>query len=338
MNNLTNVGGRRHPPSYQASAEETCQAILGLLLRLRREEVTHEHRPLECFAPQLAQIDRFVRLDEPLLLTLPSFPCKSPNPRKVLGHLPDYGELLALRSLQRLCTDIGTVYRAGARLLICSDGHVFADLIRVRDEHVTEYTAALRRMIATERLDRIELYTLDDVYGDLGYDEKRRLMSDTYGQSLDSLRAEIKADERSLALYRGITRFMLEDGMGPSYTGTKSALLRDSRKRAYGVIQRSRAWSALIDRQIEHSVRLSIHPQACDTAKFGIRLLNIDDSWLTPWHAVAVQAGDRVVLMKRHAAEKIGRVVTVDGRPSHFIATEPARVIVPAPRGQQDAS
>jgi len=337
MNHPTTAGDRRHPP-HETDTAETSRAILGLLLPLRREEAAHEHRPLECFAPQLAQIERFVRLGQPLLLTLPSFPCKSPNLRKVLGRLPDYGELLALRSLQRLCADIGTVYQPGARLLICSDGHVFADLIRVPDEHVTEYTAALRRMIATEGLDRIDLYTLDDVYGDLGYDEKRELLSETYGQSLESLRSEVKADERSLALYRGITRFMVEDGMGPTFTGTRSALLRDSRKRAYGVIQRSRAWSTLIDRQIEDSVRLSIHPQACETVKFGIRLLDIGDSWLTPWHAVAVQAGERVVLMKRHAAEEIGRVVTVDGRPSHFVAADPARLGVPTPREEQEAS
>jgi len=302
------------------TASRTSHAVLDLLLPLVRQETAHEHRVLDCFAPQLAQIDRFVRQGRPLLLTLPAFPCKSPNPRKVLGHLPDYGELLALRSLQRLCTDLEAVYPPGAHLLICSDGHVFADLIRVPDDHVTEYTAALAQMLATERLDRLRLFSLDDVYGGLSYDEKRRLLSDVHGQSLASLRAEVKADERSLALYRGITRFLLEDGMGPAFTGTRSALLRDSRRRAYGVIQRSRAWSALIDRHIEPSVRLSIHPQACGTAKFGIRLLDVRDTWLTPWHAVAVRDGDEVVLMKRHAAEEIGRVVTVDGRPSHFVA------------------
>jgi pyoverdine/dityrosine biosynthesis protein Dit1 len=336
MNNRTSVDNRRHPPD-ESRAEAISEAILNLLLPLRREELAHEHNRSECFAPQLAQIYRFVRAGEPLLLTLPSFPCKSPNPRKVLGHLPDYGELLALRSLQRLCTSIAETYPPGARLLICSDGHVFADLIRVPDERVTEYIAALGRMIGDERLDRIKLYTLDDVYHGLGYDEKRQLMSDTYGQSLESIRQEIKADERSLALYRGITRFMLEDAMGPAFSGTKSALLRDSRKRAYGVIQRSRAWSSLIDRQIDHSVRLSIHPQACGTAKFGVRLLDIDDSWLTPWHAVAVQTGERVVLMKRHAAEEIGHLVTVDGRPSHFVVPRTARPLVPAPR-QEHAS
>jgi hypothetical protein len=183
-----------------------------------------------------------------------------------------------------------------------------------------------------ERLDRIDLYTLDDVYGDRGYDEKRSLLTETYGQSLESIRDEIKADERSLALYRGITRFMVEDSLGPGYTGTKSALLRDSRRRAYGVIQRSRTWSNLIDAQIRASVRLSIHPQGCGVAKFGIRLLKIDDGWLTPWHAVAVQKGDRVLLMKRHAAEEIGQLVNVAGRaqPLRCLGAGPATAPAPA--------
>ena len=303
--------------------QTTARAVLDLLLPLRREVRSHEHRTPECFAPQLAQITNFVRDGAPLLLTLPSFPCKSPNPRKVLGHLPDYGELLALRSLQRLCLDIAKVYPPGAELLICSDGHVFADLIRVPDQHVTEYIAALRRMIATNQLDRLGIYTLDDAYGSAAHQAARDLMSTEYGQSLESLRAEVKSDDRSLALYRGITRFMVEDAMGPTFTGTKSALLRDSRQRAYGVIQRSRAWSDLIDDRIHRSVRLSIHPQACPTAKFGIRLLDILDRWMTPWHSVAVEVGDGVVLMKRSAAEQIGRLVHVDGRPSHFVAHEP---------------
>jgi hypothetical protein len=53
---------------------------------------------------------------------------------------------------------------------------------------------------------------------------------------------------------------------------------------------------------------------------------------------VAAPSLNRVVLMKRHAAEQIGRVVTVDGRPSHFVAVEAVRRSVPAPRGEQDAS
>lgn len=304
-----------------ADVRQRAEPILRLLLPWRREETrqAHDHEPTACFAPQLEQIEQAVRAGAPLLFTLPAFPCKSPNPRKVLGHLPDLGELLSLRFLQRLCTDLAAVYEPGARMLICSDGHVFGDLIRVSDDHITEYGAALRDLVEREGMDRIDLFNLDDVYGELGYDEKRRLLTAEHGGSLEELGAEVRADERTLALYRGITRFLLEDGLSPAYTGTKAALLRDSRRRAYGVIQRSRAWSDLIDTHIPHSVRLSIHPQPCGTPKFGIRLLDIDDSWLTPWHSAAVRVGPRVSLMHRTKAEPLARVVMASGRPSHFV-------------------
>jgi pyoverdine/dityrosine biosynthesis protein Dit1 len=308
-----------------ADIRQQAELILRLLLPWRREENQHrhEHEPAGCFAAQLDQIGAAVRVGAPLLFTLPAFPCKSPNPRKVLGHLPDLGELLSLRFLQRLCTDLTAVYEPGARMLICSDGHVFGDLIQVPDDHITEYGTALRDLVEQEGLDRIDLFNLDGVYGDRGYDEKRRLLVADHGGSLDELAAEVRADERTLALYRGITRFLLEDGLAPAYTGTKAALLRDSRRRAYGVIQRSRAWSDLIDTHIPRSVRLSIHPQPCGTPKFGIRLLDIDDSWLTPWHAAAVRVGPRVSLMHRTNAEPLARLVLASGRPSHFVIDHP---------------
>jgi L-tyrosine isonitrile synthase len=315
-----------HPPP---GTDETARKVLDLLLPLRREDATHGHDIGRCFAPQIEQIGSFVHDGEPLLFTLPSFPCKSPNPAKVLGHLPDYGELLALRSLQKLCVDIAAVYRPGARMLICSDGHVFADVVRVSDERVTEYISDLRDMIELENLDRLAIYNLDDVYGPIDYERKRQLMLAEYGQSLESLRAEVKSDDRSLRMYRGITRFMVEDAHGPGLTLTKSALLKEARQQAYRVIQRSRAWSELVDHRIRRSVRLSIHPQACGTPKFGIRLLDIPDSWMTPWHSVAVRYGGRVVLMKRHQADQLGHLVIVDGRPSHYVAKEASPDFIP---------
>jgi pyoverdine/dityrosine biosynthesis protein Dit1 len=299
------------------------EPILRLLLPWHREDHQHDHEMDACFGPQLSQIEQFVRDGAPLVFTLPAFPCKSPNPRKVLGHLPDLGELLSLQFLQRLCSDVAAQYPPGARLLICSDGHVFGDLIRVPDEHITEYGTALRELVEREKMGCIDLFNLDEVYGDRSYDEKRQLLTAGHGEPIEDLAAEVRSDERALATYRGITRFLVEDGMGPAYTGTKAALLRESRRRAYGVIQRSRAWSRLIDQHIERSVRLSIHPQQCGTPKFGIRLLDIDDSWLTPWHSAAVRVGPRVALMKRAKAEHVGRLVMAAGRPSHYVIDHP---------------
>ncbi|MCU0683291.1 MAG: isocyanide synthase family protein [Polyangiaceae bacterium] len=318
-----------------ADVRKVSESILSMLLPFRREEHPEHHENVRCFGPQLEQIGHFVGAGEELLFTLPAFPCKSPNTRKVLGHLPDLGELLSLRFLAQLCEDVGSVYAPGARLLICSDGHVFGDLVRVPDDHITEYTAVLREMIDLEGRGRLEVFNLDDVYGDLGYDEKRARLTAEYATSIDAIRAEVRADERALAMYRGMTRFMFEDALSPAYAGSRAALLRDSRHRAYGVIQRSRAWSDLIDRRLRGSVRLSIHPQACGTPKFGIRLLDIDDSWLTPWHSVAVRAGSRVTLMKRAEAEQVGRLVFAQERLGHFVLE---RLPVRAPRGADEAA
>ncbi|MCP3803410.1 L-tyrosine/L-tryptophan isonitrile synthase family protein [Allokutzneria sp. A3M-2-11 16] len=57
----------------------------------------------------------------------------------------------------------------------------------------------------------------------------------------EELRAEIKADDNALAMYRGIVRFLVEDQWNSAYEGTRSALQRECRARAYGVVGRSRS-------------------------------------------------------------------------------------------------
>ena len=66
-------------------------------------------------------------------------------------------------------------------------------------------------------------------------------------------------------------------------------------------------------------MRLSIHPQPDISDKIGMHLLDTDDAWLTPWHAVAVLRGDHFVLMHRADAEALGAtIVEEDGRPSYL--------------------
>ncbi len=105
----------------------------------------------------------------------------------------------------------------------------------------------------------------------------------------------------------------------PTFTGTRSALQRDCRRRAYGVIQRSRAWGGLVADHHPRAVRLSIHPQPAGAPKFGIRLLDGPDAWTTPWHSAALRQADGTwTLMPRARAQRLGRLVHRDGRPSHF--------------------
>lgn len=307
------------PPGLAPEIQEVCTSVLELLLPHRRAADPDDEAPASAFPEQLRQIADFVETGDPIVFTLPGFPCKSPNPAKVLGHLPDEGERLSLAFLDRLCQAVEAVYPPGARMLICSDGHVFADLIRVPDEQVDAYGDELRAMMDREGLTRLGTFNLNDVLGERSYDDKRTLLLDRYAPAMEQLHAEVRNEEDTKRLYCGITRFLVEDTAG--FDGSRSALQRECRQRAYGVIQRSRAWGALIADHHTRSVRLSIHPQSLGAAKFGIRLLDSADAWTTPWHSCVLHRSDGSwELIRRDEAEQHGAVAVRHGRPSHFEA------------------
>ncbi|MEV6973123.1 isocyanide synthase family protein [Kitasatospora sp. NPDC093806] len=306
---------------YTAPDEQTVARIsaeiLDLLLPHRRSSDPEVDATPADFPLQLEQLADFITAGDPILFTLPGFPCKSPNTAKVLGHLPDEGERLSLTFLNRLAEEIGKLYEPGAQILICSDGHIFGDLIHVPDDHIDQYSDELTAMIEREGLTNLATFDLRAVLGDLPFDEKRARVHAKYAPTREELREQVMTDEETLKLYRGITRFLTEDTFG--WTGTKSALQRDCRDRAYGVIQRSRAWGDLIAEQHPRSFRLSIHPQKVGVLKFGIRLLDHTDMWMTPWHSSVLHRPDGGwELMRSEEAAKVGRLVERNGRPSHY--------------------
>ena len=67
------------------------------------------------------------------------------------------------------------------------------------------------------------------------------------------------------------------------------------------------------------AVRLSIHPQTCGAKKLGIRLIG-NESWMTPWHGVALETKRGYVLIKRSQAIEMGAELIYDssGHPSHY--------------------
>ncbi|MGK4584098.1 L-tyrosine/L-tryptophan isonitrile synthase family protein [Kitasatospora sp. HPMI-4] len=307
------------PAPFSDQVERTCAAVLELLLPHRRAADPEQAAPASAFPHQLHQLASFVAVGDPIVFTLPGFPCKSPNPAKVLGHLPDEGERLSLGFLDRLCAAVREIHPPGARMVICSDGHVFGDLIRVPDDHIDAYSDELKAVIRREGFHHLSVFDLRDVLGDLPHDEKRAVVHARYAPTVERLRAEIRSDADAERLYCGITRFLVDDTA--DFPGSRSALQRECRRRAYGVIQRSRAWGDLIADHHRRSVRLSIHPQRRGAAKFGIRLLDSRDAWTTPWHSCVLHRPDGSwELLKRQAAEEAGRLVLRDGRPSHYEA------------------
>lgn len=308
---------------------EIALAVLGEILRIHRRypEYTTDsdirHEVEQIHAVQLPRIRAFVDAARPIEFVLPAFPAKSPNPNKVLGRLPDMAERLSLSFLNELCERIRGFHAPGAKLTICSDGRVFGDLIRVDDRDITAYQHALRQLIAALRADHLSTYNLENFEAFArrasNFDDMRRRLVGEFADPIDAIKQKLMREEEGTLLYRAITRFMFEDGFTPDYRGSKAALQKDSKTRALGVIQRSWAWGALLATRFPDAIRLSIHPQPAASLKIGVHMMPTRDSWLTPWHGVAVDLGDQFALMKRRDVELLGgRVAMRDGRPSHY--------------------
>jgi pyoverdine/dityrosine biosynthesis protein Dit1 len=299
---------RRLPKDHEVCANENC-----------------EH----CVAIHLPKILAAVRSHESVPFVLPAFPGKSPNPKKVLGHLPDFAERLSLQFLGDLATRIRAYYEPGVKILICSDGRVFSDVVGMDEGHVTSYQVELDRLIREMALADVATFNLDDVFADMCFNQMRHEMMKRFGQSSDFLKQKVRngaqgggtpEEQEANRMYCGITRFLFEDALHPGQSKSRNAIQKEVRVRAYEVIRRSNAWTELIAKRFPDAVRLSIHPQTCGSRKLGVRLVG-DDGWMTPWHGVAVKTPSGFMLMK-HAEAKAARadlIMGAEGRPSHFV-------------------
>lgn len=267
-------------------------------------------------AMHLARVLTFVRAGRPVELVLPAFPSKAPNLQKVLGPLPDLAEERAIERLSELLDAIGEVWKPGARLTLCSDGHVFADAVGVPDEDVDRYRATLLTLIDDSR---ISWFDLASAFGDGTPGQMRTLLLERHGASVEVLRQRASASPSVAAQVDGIHRFLFEDEVVLRPGRSRSQARRATRERAYEVVRRSEAWGALVASVFPAALRLSIHPQPDPSTKIGINLLGVKDPWLTPWHGVAVVARNGTTLMHRAEAEALGATVVLDrGRPSHL--------------------
>ena len=311
---------------------ELAKKILAEIMSFRRvPEATipcSDSECQKCSSLHLPKICSAVKENKPVTFVLPAFPGKSPNPEKVLGFLPDHAERLSLNFLGTLCQRIKQYYSPGIKIILCSDGRVFSDVVGMKENNVTAYQIELERLIEQMTLSDISTFNLDDFYKEINFEQMRHELMNRYGNSLDFLKQKIRngattgatsEEQEANRMYCGITRFLFEDSLYTEQTKSRSAIQKESRSKTYEVIRRSNAWSELIAEHFPDSVRLSIHPQTCGSNKLGIRLIG-NERWMTPWHGVALETKKGYVLLKRSEAEALGAtlIYSSDGRASHY--------------------
>ncbi|MGH1539691.1 MAG: L-tyrosine/L-tryptophan isonitrile synthase family protein [Arenicella sp.] len=274
------------------------------------------------YTPHINKINSAVELEKPIVMILPAFPGKSPNRKKTLGAMPDLAEREALAKLHELCTSIKSIYPPGAKVLICSDGYCFADIVHISDEDILDYSNIIKSEIRDKYSETVGFFDLTDAFDHTtNFDLLREELMVLYAESMSVLKDKCKHDKFANAMFKGITRFLLEDYSGLSLYGSfsRNAIQQQAKKNAARVIQRSNAWSRLLENLYPEAVRLSIHPQFSVSEKIGIRLVESHDNWLTPWHSVAIKLNEKVVLAKRSDVdEEKYALVFKKGHPSHF--------------------
>ncbi|KAI0853561.1 Pyoverdine/dityrosine biosynthesis protein-domain-containing protein [Daldinia vernicosa] len=257
------------------------------------------------------RVRHFTSQGRKLEFCLPGFPCKSTNTDKVTGKDPDHGEQLALEHLHDFIGAIETIYSAGAKLWIISDGHVFSDCIGVDDKDVDAYSQKLIKMnreigFKKGNIDRVGFKSLIDLFEMGKYNSpsklakisnfdippinhyvqtqitveaelcRRLLMAGCQAQK-DALRIKIESREAGvLALDRGFSRFMLEDLELHPFTRTmsRSKQKKLSSKVAFEIMTRNQAYSNLVELLFPNHIRLSIHAHNNTGPKFGVQLFD----------------------------------------------------------------
>lgn len=330
-----------NPYAHKMKTESPVPASqLSLIARRILDELMHFRRSAktqtacanadcpQCSQHHLPKILWAVSQWQPVQLVLPAFPGKSPNLEKVLGVLPDLAEQLSLNFLHQLGERIKDFYPPGIHIKICSDGRVFSDIVGIAESNISAYQHELQEMMGRMGLRNLSIFNLDEVYPNQDYVQMRQHLLRQYGPSLVDIQDEISRGGKATAspdalaanqLYRGMVRFLFEDQLYKNQIQSRTAIQKAARSRAYTLIQRSNAWSALIAEWFPMAVRLSIHPQPCGSHKLGIRLIG-NESWMTPWHGVAVKGPEGYLLLKRKEAEALGArlVQSADGRHSHY--------------------
>lgn len=286
----------------------------------RLHQACEDEKCQRCYAKHRKVLTKMVENNKPITMILPAFPAKSSNRNKTLSDLPDLGEELALRSLNTLCQDINIIYQPGARVIICSDGRVFSDVVNVNDSDVSCYQDEIRQTITRCQLSHITTYSLDDYFSHQNHEQMRVFLQENFQQTQESLKHNIKNDESMKLLFNGMHRFLFEDYAENYQALSRNALRKKTKDATYQVILRSNAWSEFIKTQFPNTLRLSIHPQSCGSDKLGIQMIQSNSAWATPWHNVVVKINDQFHLMKNYLAKQMGAKLIINkNRPSHYV-------------------
>jgi len=145
-------------PAPNISGESTAAKVLSIF-----KDDEYRFGPLRFIEDNeekwLAELDVFIRQDQPIQFTILGFPFKIPVPLKTNRILPDMGEVLALYRLQTIMSHIGKIYSPGAHVTLFTEG-CFGPFVGVPTEHGVAYREFVEEIVHRLRFDAITIHDL----------------------------------------------------------------------------------------------------------------------------------------------------------------------------------
>lgn len=177
---------------------------------------------------QLLCIVVFIEVGEFIEFVLLVFLVKLLNFGKVFDSCLDMVECLLLLFFNYLCQCIQLFYVLGVKIIVCFDGWVFGDLVRIGDVYISVYQDVLCLMIEEIGVIYIGVFNLEDVcvfeVQCDNYEQFCQLLIDGYVELLESICEILLVSEEGLLLYCVIICFFYEDGLIFDYQGLKIVL------------------------------------------------------------------------------------------------------------------
>ncbi|RYG60048.1 pyoverdine biosynthesis protein, partial [bacterium] len=193
--------------------------------------------------------------------------------------------------------------------------------------------SAIQSLILVKKLTSLSFFNLASIVeGQVGAKVREEMLA-PFTDRLSVLKSRVQEHPAHRHLFDGLHRFLFEDQVVLHPEKSRSRVRQECKELTYQTMQRSNAWGRLVGQYFPEALRLSIHPQDAHSEKIGILLSPAVDSWVTPWHGVAVLCDREFLLMKRQQAESLGaELVFHEGLPVHFVLNDSPRVALTAVR------
>ncbi|MDR3290320.1 MAG: isocyanide synthase family protein [Rickettsiales bacterium] len=311
------------------SKNETIENVILTINTFRRKKEGSEKWTINGQKVVREKISNYYDNKEPLQFIIPDFPWKSSNKRdKVMGDIPDDGELLSLYYFDYLMASLSNIYPFDSVMYIFLDSYLFNDLIFIEDKTAKRYINEFKRV--AKNFKHIKLLECKDLFPNAKTSKEiREEYVKKYCWSREETEKRLKEKEKTAfeRYNRGIPFLQEELAYWLEKLSEKEVQNKFYNELMVEFVLRDIGLSNLLEEKTGKYIRCSRYAQDGNTTKLGIDFFaggnGKNDA---PWHRMLLRKLDGSFdWIRRKDGEKNPNyklITTNDGESGYFVEVE----------------